>query len=161
MQSSNISTANWEELMQLQRTVRSSTQQLTSKEQSKGVHPMIIMLLPIFCSTLFGVAGQLMLKHGMSQMGTLDISLSSVPALIWKMGTSPFVIGGLFSYLCGTFFWLIALNRLPLSFAYPFVTVTLIILTLAAWLLFREHIPPLRWLGVLVICTGVILVSQS
>lgn len=122
---------------------------------------MFMTIIPILLSTILGVAGQLLLKQGMTQMGTLQLSFVAVPSILWRMATSPYVIGGLMVYVSGTFFWLIVLNRVQLSYAYPFASLSYVLITLSSWLLLQEDIRPLRWIGMLVICTGVFLVSRS
>ena len=54
---------------------------------------MLTTLMPLLLATLLGVVGQLVLKYAMSQMGALQLSAGGVPMLIWRMATSPYVIG--------------------------------------------------------------------
>lgn len=145
--------------MDMHRTV--PTRPLAGSKITKGNHIMMLTIIPILLATVLGVAGQLLLKQGMSQMGALELSLSAVPSILWRMATSPYVVGGLLVYVSGTFFWLITLNRVQLSFAYPFISLGIVLGTLAAWGLFRENIPPLRWIGLFVVCVGVIMVSRT
>jgi len=128
---------------------------------AKGANAMLTTLMPLLLATLLGVAGQLVLKYAMSQMGALQLSADGVPMLIWRMATSPYVIGGLLIYGLGTFFWLIFLSRVPLSYAYPFISLGIVLGLLSAWGVFHEHVPPLRWVGMLVVCAGVLLVSRT
>jgi multidrug transporter EmrE-like cation transporter len=122
---------------------------------------MVATLAPIFLATVLGVAGQLLLKQGMSQMGTLQLSLAAVPSILLKMATSPFVISGLLVYVSGTFFWLMVLNRVPLSYSYPFISLGIVLGMIAAWAIFRETVPIQRWIGLAVICAGIFLVARS
>jgi drug/metabolite transporter (DMT)-like permease len=122
---------------------------------------MLTTLLPLLLSTVLGVAGQLLLKQGMLQMGALQLSMSAVPALLWRMATSPYVIGGLLIYGTGTFFWLVFISRVPLSYSYPFISLGIVLGLFSAWAIFHESIPSLRWVGMLVICAGVFLVSRT
>ena len=94
---------------------------------------MLMTLLPLFLATVLGVAGQLLLKQGMSQMGALQLSASAVPSLLWRMATSPYVVGGLLIYGTGTFFWLIFISRVPLSYSYPFVSLGIVLGLFSAW----------------------------
>jgi multidrug transporter EmrE-like cation transporter len=128
---------------------------------AKGANTMLTTLMPLLLATLLGVAGQLVLKYAMSQMGALQLSAGGVPMLIWRMATSPYVIGGLLIYGLGTFFWLIFLSRVPLSYAYPFISLGIVLGLLSAWGIFHEQVPPLRWVGMLVVCAGVLLVSRT
>lgn len=120
---------------------------------------LTIALLTIPAIT--GVAGQLMLKIGMSQMGALEISMAAVPAIAWRMATSPWVMGGLVIYVSGIFFWLLALNRVDLSYAYPFASLSYVLIFLSSWLLLGEQITLPRVVGMIVICLGVVLVARS
>lgn len=120
---------------------------------------LTIALLTIPAIT--GVAGQLMLKIGMSQMGALEISMAAVPSIAWRMATSPWVMGGMVIYVSGIFFWLLALNRVDLSYAYPFASLSYVLIFLSSWLLLGEQITMPRVMGMLVICLGVVLVARS
>jgi uncharacterized membrane protein len=123
--------------------------------------PMMLTLILILIPTVTGVAGQLLLKVGMSQLGTLDISVAAIPSLIMRIILSPYIIVGLAIYFGGVFFWLLALNRADLSYVYPFASLSYVLITLASWLLLNESVPPMRWIGLVIICIGVMLVARS
>jgi multidrug transporter EmrE-like cation transporter len=118
-------------------------------------------LLLITAATILGITGQLMLKQGMGAMGPLSVSANSVPMIIWRIITSPWVMGGLLIYGVGTFFWLITLSRIELSVAYPFVSLNQVIIFFIAWFVLREEVSPARAIGVAIICAGMILVARS
>jgi drug/metabolite transporter (DMT)-like permease len=75
--------------------------------------------------------------------------------------SSPLVIGGLACYALGAVFWLTVLSRVPLSLAYPMLALTYVAIPLLAWLLLGESVSGLRWVGIGVICAGVLLVARS
>jgi Integral membrane protein DUF6. len=97
----------------------------------------------------------------MSQLGTLDISVAAIPSLIMRIILSPYIIVGLAIYFGGVFFWLLALNRADLSYVYPFASLSYVLITRASWLLLNESVPPMRWIGLVIICIGVMLVARS
>lgn len=115
----------------------------------------------ILCSTLLGVLGQTMLKYGMTLLGPQSIGADGPLTILMRLGLSPYVIGGLGLYVSGTFFWLIAMSRAQLSYLYPFASLSYVLLMLVAWIVFREQISPMRMLGALIICVGVVLVAGS
>lgn len=115
----------------------------------------------IMLATVLGVVGQLTLKLGMSQIGPLALSLATAPGIIWRIATSPYVIGGLLIYGTGTFFWLITLSRLELSVAYPFAMLGQVLIFLAGWLLLHEQVNALRVAGVTVLCIGMLMIARS
>lgn len=122
---------------------------------------MKIAVIYIVISVLTSAVGQLMLKQGMINLGEVTISINQLPTTIWKMGTNPFVFWGLAIYLAGTVFWLAALSRVDLSYAYPFASLSYVIMLVASWLLFNEHITPSRVLGTLVIGIGVLFIYRN
>jgi drug/metabolite transporter (DMT)-like permease len=117
-----------------------------------------LILLSVVC----GVAGQLTLKSGMTQVGRIGVeSLAEPIQLALRVLTSPLVVIGLCLYVLGAACWLIVLSRVPLSLAYPVLALSYAFTPVLAWLILGENVPSLRWLGVAVICVGVVLVSRS
>ncbi|MEZ4867730.1 MAG: EamA family transporter [Caldilineaceae bacterium] len=115
----------------------------------------------ILVSVVVGAAGQLLLKYGMSTMGAITLIPQELPAILWRLATNPIIVGGLGLYATGTVFWLAALSRVDLSYAYPFASLSYLVMLLASWVLFSEHITPLRLMGTLIIGLGVLLISRS
>jgi drug/metabolite transporter (DMT)-like permease len=122
---------------------------------------MTIAIGYILISVLAGATGQIMLKKGMSTMGPLTLSFEQLFNILWRIGTNPYVVIGLAIYVTGTVFWLAALSRVDLSYAYPFASLSYVVMLIAAWQLFNEDITPFRLLGTLVVCLGVFLISRS
>jgi drug/metabolite transporter (DMT)-like permease len=134
----------------------------TSTEMFSGrKRIMTIAIGYILVSVIAGAIGQITLKYGMSLTGQITLSLHDLVPTLWKIFTNPFIIGGLTLYVCGTVFWLAALSRVDLSFAYPFASLSYVVMLTASWLLFNENITPLRLAGTLVVMLGVFLISRS
>ena len=122
---------------------------------------MTVAIGYILVSVLAGAIGQVLLKKGMSSMGPLTLSLNKLFSILWRMATNPYVIVGLFIYVGGTVFWLTALSRVDLSYAYPFASLSYVVMLAASWLLFRENISVVRLLGTLVVGVGVFIISRG
>jgi drug/metabolite transporter (DMT)-like permease len=122
---------------------------------------MTIAITYILISVVAGAVGQVMLKKGMSTMGPLTLSLDQLFNILWRIGTNPYVVIGLAIYVTGTVFWLAALSRVDLSYAYPFASLSYAVMLVASWQLFNENITPFRLVGTLVVCLGVFLISRS
>jgi drug/metabolite transporter (DMT)-like permease len=127
---------------------------------NKGVG-MNTAILYILISVLGSAVGQLLLKKGMNIMGPVTLSLNQLPSVIWQMATNLHVFIGLVIYLVGTVFWLAALSRVDLSFAYPFASFNYIVMLVASWMMFDEKITLSRLLGTVVIGIGVFLISRN
>ena len=122
---------------------------------------MKLAILYIMVSVLAGAVGQVLLKQGMGSMGPLTLTVSQLGSTLWRIGTNLYVILGLAIYVSGTVFWLVALSRVELSYAYPFASLSYVVMLAASWLLFHENISLVRLLGTLVVGLGVFLISRS
>jgi drug/metabolite transporter (DMT)-like permease len=122
---------------------------------------MNIALVYILVGVLGSGIGQILLKKGMASMGPLTLVPEFLGGLLWRMATNPFVIGGLCVYGLSTLFWLTALSRVPLTYAYPFISLNLVVIMLVSWGLFGEQLSWPRVLGTLIIGLGVLLISRS
>ena len=92
---------------------------------------MNIAIIYILISVFGGAVGQILLKKGMTSLGPLTLSLDKLVTIIWKMVTNPFVFIGLGIYVLSVVFWLAALSRVDLSYAYPFASLSYVIMLLA------------------------------
>lgn len=115
-----------------------------------------LILLSIVC----GVAGQTVIKIGVTQPGAAT-SAAGFTSLVMMIIRSPMVMLGLVLYGLGALAWIAVLARLDLSVAYPFLALNFVLVTLSSYFLLGESVPGMRWLGVLVICGGILLVARS
>ena len=122
---------------------------------------MMTTMICILLSTACGVTGQLVLKKAMMGIGVLTPTASAVPSIVMRIALSPLVIAGMSCYVLGSFFWLIALSRVQLSFAYPFASLSYVLIFVATYYFFGETINAWRLAGMAVICLGVLLISRS
>jgi drug/metabolite transporter (DMT)-like permease len=129
--------------------------------RSRGWWKVNIAVTYILISVLAGAIGQILLKKGMTNIGEVTISGNHLPGVLWRIATNPYVVIGLMIYVCGTVFWLAALSRVDLSYAYPFASLSYVVMLAASWLLFRENITPVRLLGTLIVALGVLVISRS
>jgi drug/metabolite transporter (DMT)-like permease len=135
-----------------------SSVSITSTDKGTG---MKIAITYILISVLASVIGQLLLKTGMNKVGSITLSASQFLSTSWKMATNPYVFIGLAIYLAGTVFWLAALSRVDLSYAYPFASLSYVVMLVASWMMFDEKITLGRLIGSVVIGLGVFLISRN
>jgi len=139
---------------------KSSTEQPTQERTAPRMR-IDVSVAYILISVLLGAVGQVMLKRGMSTMGPLTLSVDQLFPMLWRIATNLYVVGGLAIYVSGTLFWLMALSRVELSYAYPFASLSYVLMLAASWFLFRENITAVRLLGTVVVGIGVFLISRS
>jgi multidrug transporter EmrE-like cation transporter len=128
--------------------------------QGRPAGVMSIALLIV--SVGFAIAGQVTLKSAMNQIGRIGTSeVRAVGATVSKAAREPRLWAGLTLFGISSLFWMVVLSRVPLSVAYPFVGVSYIAIVLLSRLILHEHVPLLRWVGVLVVAAGIAIIGFS
>jgi drug/metabolite transporter (DMT)-like permease len=119
----------------------------------------MLVYVSLFSSIFLGVVAQVLIKKGLSSIVNLDFSrvIDSYSRILF----SPYVLLGLLLYFLGVFFWLYALSKVELSFAFPFISLSYVLVVFFSWFVLGETISYLRWAGVVAICLGVFLISRS
>lgn len=112
---------------------------------------MIIYYACLFTAILIGVVGQISLKTGI-----LNMSASSGIPLF-----QPFVILGLSCYFTSAMFYLFALKKIPLSVAFPSVSMSYVAVALIAHFLWNEPFGSQHMIAIAFILTGVFLLVRA
>jgi len=118
-------------------------------------------IIYILVSGVLGVTGQLVLKRGLAALGSQALRLDHLPGFVASLALNPLIVGGLAVYVLGTLFWLVALSRLDLSYAYPFASLNYVLVLLASWLVLGEQPSATRLAGVALICLGVCAIART
>lgn len=122
--------------------------------------PERALTIPNLLLLLFAVGaaatGQLLLKHGMNGVAA-DVAKDGGQLLV-KAATSPWVIGGLAVFGISALAWLTTLSRVPLSVAYPFNAIGLLIVVGSSVVVLHERVSQLAWLGAILVAGGLVLV---
>mgnify|MGYP003645338983 FL=1 len=123
---------------------------------------MMAKSLPlIFTGVFLNAIAQLALKAGMRQIGHFEFTPSVLWDMSWRIGTNPYVVGGLTCYVVSVAFWLLALSRVDVGFAYPMLSVGYIVTAVAAYYVFGEPLTPIRIAGIAVIMVGVFMIART
>lgn len=115
----------------------------------------------ILLGVLLNTGAQLMLKAGMSQIGQFEFSSANLIPIGLKVMVNLPILSGLTMYVVSVAVWLLVLSRVPVSFAYPMLSIGYIVNAVAAYYLFGEPLSSLRVLGIFIIIAGVYLVAQN
>jgi multidrug transporter EmrE-like cation transporter len=119
-------------------------------------------ILLIIIAMLIGVVGQVCLKAGMNQVGKIEaVGVTQLLPILLSAFSKPLVWIGLAAYAASAMFWLIVLARFDLSYAYPMLASMYLVIPVVSLVFLKESIPPLRWLGMVVVLIGVVLVSRG
>lgn len=115
----------------------------------------------ILTGVLLNAAAQLMLKAGANRVGPLEIETQTLVLAARELALSPPIIGGIVCYVVSVAVWIVALTRVEVSLAYPMLSIGYVVNAIAAWMLFGEHLTPMRLAGILVIILGVYLLAGT
>jgi uncharacterized membrane protein len=116
-----------------------------------------VILVMVVCANL----GDLMLKRGMVQIGAVQISAPGIwRALLSTIHNGTIWLGILF--LIGfTFSYMTAVSWADYSYVMPAGAFGYAIQTMLAVVILHETVTSQRWIGVVLIVTGVLLVGQT
>ena len=115
----------------------------------------------LFTGVLLNAGAQLLLKAGTNVLGVITLTAGNWPAQFGRMAFEPHIVGGLACYGVSVVVWVIGLSRVPVSIAYPMLSLGYVINAIAAYYIFGETVTLSRWLGIGFIVVGVWLVARS
>jgi uncharacterized membrane protein len=112
----------------------------------------------IIIGIIFAAFGQVSWKLGMNQAGQLSaLNYTTISTVL----LNPYVLLGFVMYGLSTIFWLIALSKKDLSFVYPFISLTYILVLVLSSLVLKESIGLTKIAGTLAIIIGLIIISRA
>ena len=115
----------------------------------------------VLAGVLLNACAQLLLKAGTNRVGEFAFSLANVVPIGSRIALSPHILGGLACYVVSVVVWILALSRVPVSVAYPMLSIGYVVNALAAWALFGESLGAQKLVGIAFIVAGVFLVARS
>jgi multidrug transporter EmrE-like cation transporter len=123
-----------------------------------------VLILFILLSVGLAATAQLTLKYGVDRVtkhGHSGIVLSEPVNSLLRVAKEPYVWLGLVLFAISAAVWIVVLSRVSLSFAYPFAALTYVIILVFDRLILKVDVPGLRWAGVLLIVSGIFLISRT
>ncbi|HOG24898.1 MAG TPA: EamA family transporter [Bacteroidales bacterium] len=118
---------------------------------------MLKFILLSLAQTFLLASGQVCLKVSMERMDKFSFTWGYFRQLFTNW---TFALTGLF-FIGATVLWMHILRNYPFSVAYPITSFAYVFGMLAALLIFKEAIPPTRWIGVALIVAGVFFLLKQ
>lgn len=115
-----------------------------------------LMLLAVVVLTVYG---QLMIKA--RALAHAAEASSGKLLYLMAMFTDIGVLSGLAAAVTASAFWMLAIDRLDVAYAYPFMALCFVLVPAGATFLFGERLPPIQMLGISLIIIGVIVNAFS
>ncbi len=104
---------------------------------------------------------ELCFKSATTRTGISNVTLANFwlfTSRLAESGTLWFGVGCFLLIFC---LWMMVLAKVDLSVAFPLGNITYILIPFLAILILHEHVPPIRWLGILLVVIGGSFVSAS
>lgn len=115
----------------------------------------------ILLTILLTVYGQLIVKWQVSMSGAFPSDSSERIWFLIKLVLNPWVISSFACAFLAAVSWMVALTKFPLSYAYPFTSLSFTVVLVCSALLFHEAITLPKLVGVAFIMAGIIIGSQG
>jgi drug/metabolite transporter (DMT)-like permease len=136
-------------------------QNLASAMTSAQTHKTKTYVL-LFLLVLLGSVGNTILSKGMKDAGDLDIShFSSLAAGAARVLTSGTIWAGIAMMLGFMVCHMLVLSWADYSFVMPFSAVAYALVPLLAYLFLHEQVSAARWIGIVLIVLGVVLINRT
>ncbi len=119
---------------------------------------IILMLMAVTAGTV----GDLLLAKGMKELGDLSaMNLRGITEAAIRAMTEWKIVVGTAMLALFFFLWLAVLSWEDLTVALPMQALNYVLVAILAKYLLHEHVSPLRWAGIALVCVGVMMITKS
>ncbi len=115
----------------------------------------------ILTGVLLNASAQLLLKAGTNAVGHFEFHLDNIIPIGMKIAFQPFIMTGMACYAVSLVVWIMALSRVPVSLAYPMLSIGYVVNAVIAYYWLGEALSMHKMLGIGFIIVGVVLVARS
>ena len=115
----------------------------------------------IFGTIFFTVYGQLVLKWRINGVGSLPDGLNEKVLFLIKLLFDPWIFSGFLAAFIASFFWMAAMTKFDISYAYPFMSSAFVLVFLLSIILFHEPVTWQKVIGLVLIVAGIVVTSRS
>ena len=118
-------------------------------------------LVMVFALVVGSNIGDLTLKRGMTEIGAVELSATGLTRAFPLTVTNPKIWIGIVFLVCSTAGFMIVLSWADYSYVMPVGAFGYALLTLLAVIFLNERVSLRRWIGVTLVCLGVLLVGRT
>ncbi|MGQ9746098.1 MAG: EamA family transporter [Dissulfurimicrobium sp.] len=115
----------------------------------------------LFLTIILTVYGQIAIKWQVINAGPFPAGVSEKFLFLFHLLLNPWVISALMAVFLASVSWMAAMTRLQLSYAYPFMSFTFILVMVLSRAIFHEPITPPKIIGMGLIVAGIVVGSQG
>ena len=128
-----------------------------ASERRLRIKTLLMVLAMVVCANV----GDLMLKRGMSRIGAVQLTASGLAEAFRLTATNGTIWMGIFFLTGFMLSYMTVLSWADYSYVMPAGAFGYALLTLLAVVFLHESVSLRRWVGVVLICVGVLLVGQT
>ena len=121
----------------------------------------IIALWLAFLAVLFNIVAQTLIKKTATNFIIKEFSFESIYNFLLQSMFSLTFIAGIASAFLASILYLISLNKLPLSVAFPFTGLSFIAIFLIGIFIFDEKLNLINSMGLILMLIGIFLITYS
>lgn len=122
----------------------------------------MLIIVAVGFAVLMSTIGDLFIAAGMRRVGAVSWEgLRAIPGQVLKVIKTPQIPLSVVFMALFFFTWLALLSRADLSYILPMTAATYVLNGIAAGPVLGEKVSGKRWLGILVITVGVVLVTLT
>ncbi len=121
-------------------------------------HKAIIFVI---VAVFLNVIAQYLLKFSASMRDPIDSGYINVINGLLKIVFTPACILGLGAGFMASMFWILALNKLPLTMVYPFTALGFVAVMSVGFIVFNEPFTLSKFSGMCLILLGIAFITQS
>lgn len=117
--------------------------------------------LYIALTILFTVYGQLVIKWQVAGAGALPAGLADKIWFLLRLFLNPWIFSAFAAAFLASLAWMAAMTKFPLSYAYPFMSLSFVLVLMLSAAFFHE---PLTWtkaVGMALLVSGLVIGSQG
>jgi uncharacterized membrane protein len=115
----------------------------------------------VFLTIAFTVYGQLVLKWRIADLGAMPAGLREKIAWLLALCFEPWIFSGLVAAFLASLAWMAALTRFELSYAYPFTSLSFVLVLVLSAGLLNESLNSYKVFGVALIVIGTVVASRA
>lgn len=114
----------------------------------------------IAATVLLTVYGQIVVKWQVAQYGALPADTNGKIGFILQLLLNPWIISVFIAAFLASMSWMAAMTQFTLSFAYPFTSISFILVTVLSVVLLHEPFAWNKMLGALIIIAGLFVATR-
>jgi multidrug transporter EmrE-like cation transporter len=115
----------------------------------------------VFLTIVLTVYSQLVIKWRVSRAGAVPADLTQKIVFVAGLLCDPWVITGILATFFSGVFWMLAMTKVDLSYAYPFMGLVFVLVLILSSAFFHEAMTIPKVTGILLVTIGIVVAGRG